>query len=143
MKFYSLPLILCFSLLSPLASTHVLQISPVRGQEVLETQKEWIKVELYFGLSSNKGEISEEEWQQFLNQEITPRFPEGLTVVDVYGQYLHSSGCLIKERTKIVIVLFKKQPVNEQKIQGIIQLFKETFQQESVLKVITPVQAEF
>ncbi|WP_206818042.1 DUF3574 domain-containing protein [Chroococcus sp. FPU101] len=138
-----MPLILCFSLLSPLSPTHFLQISPARGQQVLNTQKqEWIKVELYFGLSSTTREINEQEWQQFFNQEITPRFPEGLTVVDSYGQYLHSSGLLLKERTKIVIILLK-QPLNEQKIQEIIKLFKETFQQESVLKVTTPVQAEF
>ncbi|PSF37201.1 DUF3574 domain-containing protein [Aphanothece hegewaldii CCALA 016] len=138
-----MPFILCLSLLSPLTPTHFLQISPVMGQEVLDPQKkEWIKVELYFGLSSKTREISEQEWQQFLNYEITPRFPEGLTVIDSYGQYLHSEGCLVKERAKIAIILLK-QPLNEQKIQEIIELFKETFQQESVLKVITPVQAEF
>lgn len=143
MKNHSLPLILCFSLLSSLTPTHFLQISPVLGQEVLDPQKkEWIKVELYFGLSSTTREISEQEWQQFLSHEITSRFPEGLTVIDSYGQYLHYSGCLAKERAKIVIILLK-QPLNEQKVQEIIQLFKETFQQESVLKVITPVQAEF
>jgi hypothetical protein len=41
-----------------------------------------IRTTLYFGLSRPKGSVSELEWQIFLRDEATKRFPDGLTVVD-------------------------------------------------------------
>ncbi len=46
---------------------------------------------------SKKG-ISEADWRDFLDREVTPRFPSGLSVVDVYGQWQgkneqRRSGC--------------------------------------------------
>jgi hypothetical protein len=50
----------------------------------------WVDTQLYFGLGpaddASKG-ISEAEWRKFLDKEVTPRFPAGLSVVDVYGQW--------------------------------------------------------
>ena len=31
--------------------------------------------------------IGEAEWRAFLDREVTPRFPSGLSVLDVYGQW--------------------------------------------------------
>ena len=48
------------------------------------------KVELFFGLAiPGCGEVDSEAWQEFLNQEVTPRFPEGLTVDQLEGQWQH------------------------------------------------------
>jgi hypothetical protein len=64
-------------------------------------EKIFPKYELYFGLSKPKAKtISEFEWQVFLNRVVTPRFREGLTVIDAYGQYLNSSGKLTREKTR-------------------------------------------
>src|SRR5450631_4721750 len=50
----------------------------------------WVDTRLYFGLGPadipDKG-ISESAWRDFLDKEVTPRFPAGLSVVDVYGQW--------------------------------------------------------
>jgi hypothetical protein len=50
----------------------------------------WLDTELYFGLGpaddSAKG-VSEQEWRAFLDKEVTPRFPSGLSVFEVYGQW--------------------------------------------------------
>jgi hypothetical protein len=52
--------------------------------------KGWVDTTLYFGLGPadhpEQG-ISETEWRNFLDREVTPRFPAGLSVVDVYGQW--------------------------------------------------------
>ena len=37
----------------------------------------------------------------------TPRFPDGLTVLDAAGQWRDGSGAIMRERTKLVIVLAK------------------------------------
>jgi len=38
------------------------------------------RTELYFGLSKSNGVVTEEEFQNFINTEVTPRFPNGLTL---------------------------------------------------------------
>ena len=39
-----------------------------------------LRTTLYFGLARPKGSVSELEWQIFLRDEVTRRFPDGLTV---------------------------------------------------------------
>lgn len=102
------------------------------------------KDELYFGRSKpGGGMVSDSEWQQFLDSEITPRFPDGLTVLDAYGQYLNSEGNLSREKTKVVILIYKNSQEKTQAIQEIIDNYKQKFQQESVLRVTSIVQVAF
>lgn len=46
----------------------------------------WVDTRLYFGLgpadAADKG-TSEAAWRDFLDKEVTPRFPSGLSVIDV------------------------------------------------------------
>ncbi|MGL5076562.1 MAG: DUF3574 domain-containing protein, partial [Waterburya sp.] len=45
-----------------------------------------IEQNLYFELNTSEGEsISEEEFQSFVDEEITSRFPDGLTIFDAQG----------------------------------------------------------
>ena len=102
------------------------------------------KDELYFGLSKPGGEmISEAQWQLFLSRVITPRFREGITVVDAYGQYLNSEGNLIKEKSKLVILIHENSQKKNQSIEEIIASYKQTFKQESVLRVTTSAKVSF
>ncbi|QYO64089.1 DUF3574 domain-containing protein [Leptolyngbya sp. 7M] len=101
------------------------------------------EVSLYFGLAKPGGVISEAEWQAFLAREVTPRFKEGLTVLDAYGQYLDSSGTLIRENTKLVILIYANSPEKEAEIQAIMDTYKQTFQQESVLRTTSLIKAAF
>src|SRR5579872_2119619 len=52
--------------------------------------KGWVDTKLYFGLGlidrPEQG-VSEADWRGFLDREVTPRFPNGLSVLDVYGQW--------------------------------------------------------
>ena len=67
-------------------------------------QKTLCKDELYFGLTKPGGEIiSELEWQQFVNVVITPRFREGLTVLNGSGQFL-SSGVLLANSQIVILI---------------------------------------
>ena len=39
------------------------------------------RTELYFGRDKNDGtQVSDEEWSKFLDEIVTPKFPDGLTV---------------------------------------------------------------
>lgn len=107
-------------------------------------QKTLFKDELYFGLTKPGGEtVSESEWQEFVKEVITPRFLEGLTIVDSSGQFLNSAGILIREKSKIVILIYESSPEKERAVSEIIETYKRRFQQESVLRTTTEVKVSF
>lgn len=102
-----------------------------------------IQDELYFGRNKPGGEVSEQEFQLFLQNEVTPRFPDGLTVIDAKGQFLGSRG-IIQEKTKLLILIHANNREDRIEIQEIIDNYKDKFDQESVLRVTTkPAQVRF
>jgi Protein of unknown function (DUF3574) len=108
------------------------------------SQKTLIKEELYFGLSKPGGKtVSEVEWQQFLNRIITPRFKDGLTVMDANGQYLNNSGKLTREKSKLIILVYENSSTKNKMVQDTILNYKQTFQQEAVLRVTSNVKVSF
>lgn len=122
----------------------------IAGARVAETsdtnanQKTLFKDELYFGLNKPGGEtISESQWQDFVKTVITPRFREGLTVLNGSGQFLNSSGVLIRENSKIVILIYETSPEKERAINEIIETYKRRFEQESVLRATSQVKVSF
>jgi len=103
-----------------------------------------VKTELYFGLSKpDGGAVSEAEWAAFLDREITPRFKDGLTVVNADGQWLEQSGKVAREKTKLVILIHEDTAERGRAIEELIARYKEAFRQESVLRVTRRVNAAF
>ena len=103
-----------------------------------------IKTELYFGLSKpNGGVVSEAEWEGFVDEYITPIFKEGLTIVNANGQWMGENGELIKEKTKIVILLHRNSGDKKAAIEYIRDKYKKLFDQEAVIKVTSYPQIAF
>ena len=99
---------------------------------------------LLFGRSRGAAEVvTEEAWRAFLAEEITPRFPEGLTVVDASGQWRDASGTIVRERTKLVVILAGPGESGMRLTDEIAQAYKRVFGQESVLRVVSPAWASF
>ena len=94
------------------------------------------RLELLFGMGrKGGGEIGEAEWRAFLDAEVTPRFPDGLTVLGGYGQWRNPAGEIAKEGSKVLVVWYKAVPGSEAKIEAIRAAYKARFGQESVLRV--------
>jgi Protein of unknown function (DUF3574) len=94
------------------------------------------RTELYFGLSRpDGGEVTEEQFQHFLDVEVTKRFPEGLTLLSAQGQWQGGSGAVVKERSKLLILFY---PLDDRQanreIEEIRRAYRDQFQQESVLR---------
>jgi hypothetical protein len=92
--------------------------------------------ELVFG--RNIGErlgVSEDDWKKFLDEDVTPRFPEGLSVVDVQGQWRASNGALVREPSKALYLILDGGPDDAAKIAHIRDAYKRRFKQEAVLLV--------
>jgi len=92
-----------------------------------------IRTTLYFGLSRPKGSVSELEWQIFLRDEVTKRFPDGLTVWQAEGQWQNSAGSIDREQSKVLLLVHADSAAARQSIQDVIQAYRKTFDQQSVL----------
>jgi Protein of unknown function (DUF3574) len=101
----------------------------------------FLRTELYFGSNKPDGSVvSQEEFQHFLDQEISPRFPDGLTLVTGLGQFRGSNGLIQRERSMLLILLYPAHLAKSsvQKIEEIRTAYKWQFRQESVLRADEP-----
>lgn len=110
----------------------------VGGRHSSETSGKYFRSELFMGLSiPGGGVVSEEDWEKFLSEVVTPMFPAGFTVLSSRGQYRESSGVIAKEPSHVLVFLYRKS--NRKKVGSNIEKirseYKKRFQQESVLRV--------
>jgi len=153
MKFNA-ALLLCAALVcapalaAPQATTSAMHGDHARPAEAAG----WVKSELYFGLGEERGEssrqqtehISEAQWREFLDREVTPRFPDGLTVLDAYGQWLFSdTGQLHRLRSKVVVIVHEDTAQQRNAIEAIRLAWKQATGHQSVLWASSPVRVSF
>ena len=102
----------------------------------------WVRSELYFGLGSEEGgsaggratRIDEASWREFLDREVTPRFPDGLTVFDAYGQWRFRDGDAPERlRTRVLVILHEDSAPRLADIEAIRQAWLRATGHESVL----------
>ena len=92
-----------------------------------------VRTTLYFGLSRTKGAVSELEWQLFLRDEVTRRFPDGLTVWQAEGQWQTPTGSIDREQSKVLLLVHPDTAAARESVQAVIQAYRKTFDQQSVL----------
>jgi len=108
------------------------------GNAVAISADKYVRTELYFGRSLPDGSVvSDEEWNKFLNDVVTSRFPDGFTVLDGVGQYRNKNGQIIKEQSKVIVFLYSRrtQKDSSTKIDEIRAAYVKLFSQESVLRL--------
>jgi len=60
----------------------------------------WRRTELYFGSQKPDGSVvTEAEFEQFVDDVITPRFPDRLTLLTGYGQFRNASNVIVEEQS--------------------------------------------
>ena len=112
----------------------------------------WVETRLFFGLgpfNTAHAAAREAAWSHFLDTEVTPRFPDGLSVLNAYGQW---QGKLeharhqqkpTRIRSKMLLIDYPSTPENAAKIDAIRTAWKRQTGDQSVLKVIQPVDVSF
>ena len=97
----------------------------------------FVEYQLFMGRSGPDGEIVDDEaWETFLADTVTPRFPDGLTVLDGRGQWRGADGLIKKERSKLLVILAQPGDDRMRLIDEISEEYRTQFNQESVLKVV-------
>ncbi len=107
----------------------------------------WVDTKLYFGLgpAEHPGQgISEARWREFLDREVTPRFPDGLSVLDVYGQWQGKNETAPERlRSKCLMIDYPNTQANRDKIEAIRAAWKQMTGDQSVLLVTEPADVSF
>jgi Protein of unknown function (DUF3574). len=107
----------------------------------------WVDVRLFFGMGPadhpEQG-VSEAKWRAFLDEEVTPRFPDGLSVADVYGQWQGRDQRRVERlRSKMLMILCIDSQENRAKMDAIRSAWKQRTGDQSVLRVIEPADVSF
>lgn len=103
----------------------------------------WHRTELYFGLSQRGGQvISEADFSRFVAEQVTPRFPDGFTILQAEGRYLQD-GVTISEPSRVIILFHPSSREVDQKIDALAREFARRYGQDSVLRVDVPTRVSF
>jgi hypothetical protein len=119
----------------------------LQGDAARPEAAHWIRNELYFGVGTfdapDDGMI-EIRWRAFLDREVTPRFPDGLTVLDAYGQWRdHPKDAPSRLRSKVLVILCEDTPANRASIDAIRAAYKAATHDKSVLLATERVDVSF
>jgi hypothetical protein len=100
--------------------------------------KRFNRTELLLGLSKPDGSaVTDAQFQSFIDTEVTPRLPEGFTIVAGSGQFKDSRGAIVRESARVLVVLhpLAADGRSSQRIEEIRASYKSRYQQESVARV--------
>jgi hypothetical protein len=108
-------------------------------------QQPKLAAELLFGRDiGNRIGVSEAAWQNFVAHEITPRFPDGLTIVAATGQWRDPSRkTVVREPSKLVIIVLPGNKDDQARLAAIVDAYKRRFHQQSVGVILQSACASF
>ncbi|WP_030784031.1 DUF3574 domain-containing protein [Streptomyces sp. NRRL S-920] len=111
-----------------------------RGKPFTETR-------LFFGTERPDGgpAVTDKQFMAFIDKEVTPGFPDGLTIQDGRGQWRDSNGRIERERSYELILLYptgeaRKKDVLIEEIRGD---YEKAFAQDSVARLDERTRADF
>lgn len=108
------------------------------GQQRLHT------AQLFFGQNiGGKPGVSDAAFGKFVDEELTPRFPDGLTILDGGGQWRGPENKLIRESAKVVLIVLPKARDSAARIEAVRSAYKARFNQDSVLLITQPACVSF
>ena len=108
-------------------------------------QKPMQVAELLFGRKiGDRIGVSEAAWARFLAREVTPRFPDGLTVINASGQWRdRERNKVVREPSKVVQIVLPGAADDEEKLAAVIEAYKREFRQQGVGLIIRPACVRF
>ncbi|MDF3150029.1 MULTISPECIES: DUF3574 domain-containing protein [unclassified Streptomyces] len=111
-----------------------------RGEPYVETQ-------LFFGTARPGGgpAVSDKQFMAFVDKEVTPDFPDGLTIQAGRGQWRDANGTIEKERSYELILLYPQARAqsSDRKIEEIRRAYEKAFGQEAVGRVDDEARVDF
>ena len=117
-------------------------IEPIPCDSAMKAQQ---VAQLLFGRNvADQVRVTEAEWSDFVAREVTPRFPDGFTVLDATGQWRDSRrGTIVHEGSKLIEIVLPGRGDDKGKIDAIADAYKSRFEQQSVGLIIGPACIRF
>lgn len=118
--------------------------TPVNGNGQRLAGDVFKRTELYFGSEKPGPDVTRKQFDRFVDRKVTPRFPDGLTLLTGYGQFRESDGKIVQERSFVLILLYPpgdKEANSE--IQELRGAYKRNFEQQSVLRTDSSERVSF
>ena len=110
----------------------------IDSQKCPDNTDRWIEYQLFMGRGGPDDEVVDDaEWDEFLAEMVTLRFPDGFTVLDGRGQWRGSDGEVQREGSIVLMILAPSDDdAAEDLIDEVSAEYKRQFDQESVLKTV-------
>jgi hypothetical protein len=108
-------------------------------------QKPTQVAEMMFGRKiGDRLAVSELEWARFVDREITPRFPTGLTMYNAAGQWQDkTSNRIVHEPSKMVVIVLPGEDDEFARLNAVVEAYKTRFKQQSVVVIVRPACVSF
>jgi hypothetical protein len=83
--------------------------------------------------------ISDEQFEAFIDAEVTPRFQDGLTLLRATGQWLSPrTGQLTHEQSRVLVLYHESTDAKAEAVRAIVRAYMARFGQEGVLFTTAP-----
>ncbi|MGW8886088.1 DUF3574 domain-containing protein [Streptomyces sp. NPDC055749] len=109
--------------------------------------KAFIETRLFFGTERPDGgpDVTDQQFLAFVDRQVTPSFPDGLTIQDGRGQWRDSHGVIERERSYELILLYpaSEARVRDPQIERIRDAYEKEYAQDSVARLEEPTRADF
>ena len=126
----------CYASLAALA---IITTPAFAQQSCPASQQPMLDIELLLG----RGKASDARWRAFLAREVTPRFPDGLTVYETTGQWRDPTTQKVAREKSRVLRIIAPANTAPDKIAALADAYKQQFRQKSVGIVTRHVCASF
>ncbi|WKX71971.1 DUF3574 domain-containing protein [Streptomyces sp. XD-27] len=107
----------------------------------------YIETRLFFGTERPDGgpTVTDKQFLDFVDREVTPSFPDGLTIQDGRGQWRDRNGAIERERSYELILLYPvaEAPVRNPRIERIRNAYEREFAQDSVARLDETTRVDF
>lgn len=82
--------------------------------------------------------LDERDLRRFVDQEVTPRFPDGVTIVNGGGKWKGSENRLIREADKVVLLVLPASGAGPTQVEAVRTAYRTRFKQEPVVVLPPP-----
>ncbi|KAK1180040.1 DUF3574 domain-containing protein [Streptomyces sp. NBS 14/10] len=109
--------------------------------------KPYVETRLFFGTQRPDGgpPVTDKQFMAFVDEEVTPSFPSGLTIQDGRGQWRDQNGTIERERSYELILLYPVSEAREHdpQIERIRDAYERQYAQESVGRADDATRVDF
>lgn len=118
-------------------------VLPAAAEPCADPLKPMLRAELFFGRTiGDRFGVTDRLWQIYVDRELTPRFPDGFTVIDGKGQW-REDDVVMREASKVVIMVAPDSAELRTRIATAMNAYIKQFRQKSVGLVTQAVCAAF